>query len=60
MKVGNLVKFRYDGYNKSYGPGLVTKIQYDLGDGTGAAWALFKGELLMIRFKEVEIINETR
>ena len=60
MKIGNLVKFKYDGYHKSYGPGLVTKIQYDLGDGTGCAYALFKDELLMFRFKEVELINESR
>ena len=58
MKLGDLIKFQYDGYHKSYGPGIVTKIEYDLGDG-GAGWAMFN-ELLMFRFSEVEKINEAR
>ena len=33
MRVGDLIKFQYDGYHESYGPGVVTKIEYDLGDG---------------------------
>ena len=59
MKVGDLVKFQYDGYHKSYGPGVVTKIEYDLGDGMGAGYAMFN-ELLMFRFAEVEKISESR
>ena len=59
MRVGDLIKFQYDGYHKSYGPGVVTKIVYDCGDGSGAGWAMFN-EHLMFRFAEVERINETR
>lgn len=59
MKVGNLIRFKYDGYDKSYGVGLVTEIQYDMGD-RGTAYAIFKGESLMFRFSEVEIIYESR
>ena len=59
MRVGDLIKFQYDGYHKSYGPGVVIKIESDLGDGTGTGWAMFN-ELLMFRFSEVERINEAR
>lgn len=57
MKVGNLVRFKYDGYDKSYGIGIVTEINYDLGDGTVNAYALFKGERLMIRSEEVRVVQ---
>lgn len=56
MKVGNLIRFKYDGYDKSYGIGIVIEINYDLGDSQNA-WALFKGERLMIRSEEVRIIQ---
>ena len=59
MRVGDLIKFKYDGYDKSYGAGVVTKIVYDCGDGSGTGWAMFN-ELLMFRFAEVERINEVR
>ena len=59
MKPGDLIKFQYDGYHESYGPGVVTKIEYDLGDGSGVGWAMFN-EHLMFRFAEVEIIDEDR
>ena len=59
MRVGDLIKFQYDGYHESYGPGVVTKIEYDLGDGSGVGWAMFN-EHLMFRFAEVEIIDEDR
>ena len=59
MRVGDLIKFQYDGYHESYGTGVVTKIEYDLGDGSGVGWAMFN-ELLMFRFAEVERINEAR
>ena len=59
MDVGDLIRFQYDGYHKSYGPGIVTKVEYDLGDGEGTGWAMFT-ELLMFRFSEVEKINEAR
>lgn len=59
MKVGDLIKFQYDGYHKSYGPGIVTKVEYDLGDGEGAGRAMFT-ELLMFRFSEVEKVGESR
>lgn len=59
MSVGDLIMFEYDGYHKSYGPGIVVKIEYDLGDGSGAGYAMFN-ELLMFRFSEVEILNEDR
>ena len=59
MSVGDLIMFEYDGYHESYGPGVVVKIEYDLGDGSGAGYAMFN-ELLMFRFSEVEILNEGR
>lgn len=59
MKPGDLIKFQYDGYHKSYGPGVITKIVHDLGDGSGVGWAMFN-EHLMFRFEEVEKINEAR
>ena len=57
MKPGDLIKFQYDPYHKSYGHGLITKIVHDCGDGTGTGWAMFS-ELLMFRFAEVEMVNE--
>lgn len=57
MKPGNLVRFKYDGYDKSYGVGIVVEINYDLGDGTANAYALFKGEMLMIRSEEVTVVQ---
>ena len=59
MRVGDLIKFQYDGYHESYGPGVITKIVCDPGDGSGAGWAMFN-EHLMFRFAEVEKINEAR
>ena len=46
MRVGDLIKFQYDGYHKSYGFGVVTKIVYDCGDGSGAGWAMFNEHLM--------------
>ena len=62
MKVGDLIKFKYDGYHKSYGIGVVTEIEYDLGDDSqsGAGYAIFKSERLMFRFSEMELISESR
>ncbi len=60
MQVGDLVKFKYDGYHKSYGVGIVTEIEYDLGDGDGAGYGWFNNERLMFRFSEVESANESR
>ena len=54
---GNLVRFKYDGYDKSYGIGIVIEINYDLGDGTVNAYALFNGERLMIRSEEVTVVQ---
>lgn len=59
MKVGDLVKFKFDGYHRAYGVGFVTKIQYVYEDG-GVGYALFKNECLMFRFSEMELINESR
>lgn len=60
MKIGDLIKFKYDGYHKSYGVGIVTEIQYDLGDNSGAGYGWFNNERLMFRFSEVERVNESR
>ena len=60
MKVGDLIKFRYDGYHKSYSVGIVTEIEYDLGDGDGAGYGWFNNERLMFRFNEVKSVNESR
>lgn len=60
MNPGDLVKFKYDGYHKAYGVGVVTEVEYDLSDsrlGSGAAYAIFNSELLMFRFSEVELIS---
>ena len=60
MKVGDLIKFKYNGYHKSYGVGIVTEIQYDLGDNSGAGYGWFKNEHLMFRFSEVEKVDASK
>ena len=60
MSVGDLIKFKYEGYNKAYGLGIVIEIEYDLGDYDGAAYGLFANERLMFRFSEVERVSASR
>ncbi len=55
MRVGDLVKFQYEGYHKSYGFGIITEVIYRSGrEMTG--YALFKGERLMFRSSELEVV----
>ena len=58
LNIGDLVAIRK---HHAYGGtiGVITKIVYDCGDGSGAGWAMFN-EHLMFRFAEVEKINEAR
>lgn len=60
MKVGDLIKFKYEGYHKAYGLGIVTEIEYDLGDNDGAGYGLFNNERLMFRFSEMERVSASR
>ena len=59
MKVGDLIKFKYEGYHKSYGLGIILEEMYSARVGN-RHWALFNGERVMVRLDELELVSESR
>ena len=58
MKSGDLVRFKDHHYRESYGVGVLLG-QHQNGT-VELHWAFFAGERIMVREKEVEVINEGR
>lgn len=64
MKAGNLVRFKVHHYHKSYGIGIVLGTTLDNNDFKTSRHqrlrVLFNGEQVVVRFEELEVVNETR
>ena len=58
MKVGDLVTFKDDSYQESYGAGVILEKYHSSVDYGYVVW--FRDEKIHVRQEELRVINESR